>query len=200
MKNKIKKLSVSTKGGADLPTDAELAAGVRQGDMQCFAEIITRCTPHLKPYLHFLMHNSTLEKDALQDTFISALQQFQNGKYHEEGKLLPWLKGIAFLMAHKVADPEKKFVHDEKALEKAEAEVTEAPVEKDTQRLAAIRIMLNRFSPRQQLVFILRMFRHLPYTVIGIKMNIDINTATTMFSKTKSKLEILLHKNYPLLF
>ncbi|HLG34525.1 MAG TPA: hypothetical protein VI757_06550, partial [Bacteroidia bacterium] len=159
MKNKIKKLSVSAKGGADRHarhtqanaeagrrTDAELAQGVHNGDMQCFAEIVTRFSPHLKPYLHYLMHDSVLEKDALQDTFITAQEELQNGKYHEEGKLLLWLKGIAFIMAHKVADPERKFVHDEKVLEKAEAEVTEDAVEKDTQRLAAIHKMLKRFS------------------------------------------------------
>ena len=73
-------------------TDAELIVQYLAGNSRAFAELVNRHRRELKTYLHKLLHNATLEKDAMQNTWMDVLTAFARHTYNEKGTFINWVK------------------------------------------------------------------------------------------------------------
>ena len=97
-------------------SDAQLVQCFVGGNNRCFDEIVVRHHAHIHSFLHYKLHHPELEKDAEQDTFITAYAEIRTGHYQEHGHLTQYLNSIAFHEAMLLLRTEHHYVHDDTAL------------------------------------------------------------------------------------
>ncbi|MFI5219597.1 MAG: RNA polymerase sigma factor, partial [Bacteroidia bacterium] len=76
--------------------DARLAELVHEGNNAAFDVLMERHSPHLKKFLHHLLHHNTNEKDALQSIWLAVLTELRRNHYRENGQFTGWLNKIAY--------------------------------------------------------------------------------------------------------
>ncbi len=75
--------------------DAELVARFRNGEEKAFEMLVHRYKSKIYTSIYFILKDRELAHDLLQDTFVKAVDKLRSGKYHEEGKFLPWIQRLA---------------------------------------------------------------------------------------------------------
>jgi len=82
-----------TCAGTEIPSDAEVAQQVQQGNRWSFRLLVERYTPKLQRYAHTFLFTVQEREDLLQDIFLKAyihLQQYDPGR-----PFSPWIYRIA---------------------------------------------------------------------------------------------------------
>ena len=80
-------------------SDSQLVQCVAEGNSRCCTEIVVRHHPHVHSLLHYKLHNPEWEKDAEQETFISAALEIRSGHYNDTGHLRQYLNTVAYSKA-----------------------------------------------------------------------------------------------------
>lgn len=76
-------------------TDKELVNQYLRGKEEALELLIARHQERIFTYIVSLVKDRQLAEDIFQDVFIKVIHTFKRGKYHEEGKFLPWVMRIS---------------------------------------------------------------------------------------------------------
>jgi RNA polymerase sigma-70 factor (ECF subfamily) len=76
-------------------TDNELIQLFQHGNPRAFDVLIDRHQERIFNAINFMVKDSYLAEDLIQDIFIKIIGNLKLGKYNDEGKFLPWALRIA---------------------------------------------------------------------------------------------------------
>lgn len=76
-------------------SDKELVSQYLRGKEEALELLISRHQERIFTYIVSLVKDRQLAEDIFQDVFIKVVNTFKRGKYHEEGKFLPWVMRIS---------------------------------------------------------------------------------------------------------
>ena len=85
---------------AGLPnlTDTQLIEIYANGNVSGIETLVGRYKDKIYSSIYFMVKDKYLAEDLFQDVFIKIIDTIRQGRYHEEGKFLPWAMRIAYNM------------------------------------------------------------------------------------------------------
>ena len=170
---------------AGLPhlTDTQLIEIYANGNVSGIETLVGRYKDKIFSSIYFMVKDKYLAEDLFQDVFIKIIDTIRQGRYHEEGKFLPWAMRIAYNMcvdhfrkvkrspAIRSTDGTDLFswmLIDEGS---ADTAITKR------QSYDRVRTMLEMLPEEQKEVIILRHYADLSFKEIANMTNCSINTA-----------------------
>ena len=76
-------------------SDQDLVSRYIRGEKSAFEILLLRHKNRVYSYVQQMVRDRELANDIFQSVFLKALETLNLGRYHEEGKFLPWLMRIA---------------------------------------------------------------------------------------------------------
>ena len=164
-------------------TDNELIQLFQQGNLRAFDVLIDRHQERIFNAINFMVKDSYLAEDLIQDIFIKIIGNLKLGKYNDEGKFLPWALRIAhnYCVDHfrkvkrtptiKTSDDQDLFEIIKHADHPADYKMTRAQSHRDIQEL------VDLLPEEQREIIVLRHYANLSFKEIAQMTNCSINTA-----------------------
>lgn len=163
--------------------DNELIQMFQQGNTRAFDALIDRHQQRIYNAILFMVKDSYLAEDLIQDIFIKIINNLKLNKYNDEGKFLPWALRIAhnFCVDHfrKVKRTPTIKTSDDKDI----FEVLNFFEPGADQKMMAnqshdrVRRLVDMLPEDQREVIILRHYADLSFKEISALTNCSINTA-----------------------
>ena len=163
-------------------SDSGLLDSFRSGNQKAFETIVRRHQARLQSTAMLLVRDPEAARDIVQDTFVKFYTVFSEGRYNEEGKLLPYLLrvthnlGIDYLRAQKkmpritTSDGKDIFeflnIRNEDAFDRLESR----------ENHEALRLAIQKLPKIQQELLILRFYGKMPFKDISELTGINLNT------------------------
>jgi RNA polymerase sigma factor (sigma-70 family) len=166
-----------------LLSDYELIASFQQGNTRAFDTLIDRYQEKIYNTILFMVKDSYLAEDLIQDIFIKIIDNIKQKKYAEEGKFLPWALRIShnFCIDHfrkvkrtptiKTSDDQDIFEVIKFSDHAADYKMTRSQTHKNIQEL------VDLLSEEQREIIVLRHYANLSFKEIAQMTNCSINTA-----------------------
>ena len=167
--------------------DAQLIESIKKGNEPAMEQLMNRHNSHLKVYLHALMHNSTWEEDALQDTWLKALLYLRDNRYHESGRFSHWLFRLAHTIALNVLRGERPYLHDDEKLLSHEQEQAEVLPEGNDDDEETARSGYNRLEASDKEI-VDEHYRGWSFGEIGINKGMKENTARKRYARAMKRI------------
>jgi RNA polymerase sigma factor (sigma-70 family) len=164
-------------------TDNELIQLFQQGKTRAFDVLIDRHQERIFNAINFMVKDSYLAEDLIQDIFIKIIDNLKLGKYNDEGKFLPWALRIAhnYCVDHfrkvkrtptiKTSDDQDLFEIIKHADHPADYKMTRSQTHRDIQEL------VDLLPEEQREIIVLRHYANLSFKEIAQMTNCSINTA-----------------------
>ena len=163
-------------------TDSGLLDMFRAGNQKAFETIVRRHQARLHASAMLLVRDPEVSRDIVQDTFIKFYTVFTEGRYNEEGKLLPYLLrvthnlGIDHLRSQKkmpkITNQEGKDIFSVLNIRNEDAfDTLESRENHEVLRLA-----ISKLPKIQQELLILRFYGKMPFKEIAELTGINLNT------------------------
>jgi RNA polymerase sigma-70 factor (ECF subfamily) len=164
-------------------TDNELIQLFQQGNTRAFDALIDRHQDRIFNAINFMVKDSYLAEDLIQDIFIKIINNLKQNKYNDEGKFLPWALRIAhnFCVDHfrkvkrtptiKTSDDQDLFEIIKHSDHPADYKMTRAQTHRDIQEL------VDLLPEEQREIIVLRHYANLSFKEIAQMTNCSINTA-----------------------
>ncbi|MEN9381708.1 MAG: hypothetical protein RI940_589 [Bacteroidota bacterium] len=164
-------------------TDNELIQLFQQGNPRAFDVLIDRHQERIFNAINFMVKDSYLAEDLIQDIFIKIIDNLKLGKYNDEGKFLPWALRIAhnYCVDHfrkvkrtptiKTSDDQDLFEIIKHADHPADYKMTRSQTHRDIQEL------VDLLPEEQREIIVLRHYANLSFKEIAQMTNCSINTA-----------------------
>lgn len=169
-------------------TDDELIYDYLRGNDNSFEHLLKRHRNKIFTYILLTVKKREIAEDIFHDVLLKVIVKLHEGKYHDEGKFLPWVMRISHNMVmdffrnagkiQYVDNPEndeeeeldifKVLVSDEK---NAEERIIHEQSEEELRR------MINRLPAEQKEVVLMRLYGKMSFREIANISNININTA-----------------------
>jgi RNA polymerase sigma factor (sigma-70 family) len=165
-------------------SDQELVTKYMNGEHSCIELLITRHKNRVYSYILLVVRNQPLAEDIFQDTFIKVIKSLHQGKYHDDGKFVPWVMRIAhnLIIDHFRKEKQLKVISND-ACEYSvfnSKKLSEKTIEDtliDDQISEDLRKMLDYLPDDQREVIVLRHYAGLSFKEIADHTNVSINTA-----------------------
>ena len=166
-----------------LLSDYELIASFQQGNTRAFDTLIDRYQEKIYNTILFMVKDSYLAEDLIQEIFIKIIDNIKQKKYAEEGKFLPWALRIShnFCIDHfrkvkrtptiKTSDDQDIFEVIKFSDHAADYKMTRSQKHKNIQEL------VDLLSEEQREIIVLRHYANLSFKEIAQMTNCSINTA-----------------------
>src|SRR5580698_1971997 len=77
------------------PNDHALVQQYLHGNEQALAVLLNRHKQKVYTSIYLFVRDRYIAEDLFQDTFMKVVDKLREGRYHEEGKFLPWVMRIA---------------------------------------------------------------------------------------------------------
>ncbi|MDP4619191.1 MAG: sigma-70 family RNA polymerase sigma factor [Sediminibacterium sp.] len=166
-----------------LLSDYELIASFQQGNTRAFDTLIDRYQEKIYNTILFMVKDSYLAEDLIQEIFIKIIDNIKQKKYAEEGKFLPWALRIShnFCIDHfrkvkrtptiKTSDDQDIFEVIKFSDHAADYKMTRSQTHKNIQEL------VDLLSEEQREIIVLRHYANLSFKEIAQMTNCSINTA-----------------------
>ena len=166
-----------------LLSDYELIASFQQGNTRAFDTLIDRYQEKIYNTILFMVKDSYLAEDLIQEIFIKIIDNIKQKKYAEEGKFLPWALRIShnFCIYHfrkvkrtptiKTSDDQDIFEVIKFSDHAADYKMTRSQTHKNIQEL------VDLLSEEQREIIVLRHYANLSFKEIAQMTNCSINTA-----------------------
>ena len=164
-------------------TDNELIQLFQQGNTRAFDALIDRHQERIYNAILFMVKDSYLAEDLIQDIFIKIINNLKLNKYNDEGKFLPWALRIAhnFCVDHfrkvkrtptiKTSDDQDLFEIIKHSDHPADYKMTRTQTHKNIQEL------VDLLPEEQREIIVLRHYANLSFKEIAQMTNCSINTA-----------------------
>jgi RNA polymerase sigma-70 factor (ECF subfamily) len=164
-------------------TDNELIQLFQQGNTRAFDVLIDRHQERIFNAINFMVKDSYLAEDLIQDIFIKIINNLKQNKYNDEGKFLPWALRIAhnFCVDHfrkvkrtptiKTSDDQDLFEIIKHADHPADYKMTRSQTHRNIQEL------VDLLPEEQREIIVLRHYANLSFKEIAQMTNCSINTA-----------------------
>lgn len=164
-------------------TDNELIQLFQQGNTRAFDALIDRHQDRIFNAINFMVKDSYLAEDLIQDIFIKIINNLKQNKYNDEGKFLPWALRIAhnFCVDHfrkvkrtptiKTSDDQDLFEIIKHSDHPADYKMTRAQTHRNIQEL------VDLLPEEQREIIVLRHYANLSFKEIAQMTNCSINTA-----------------------
>lgn len=169
-------------------SDESIIAKVIDGDIDAYAEIVTRYETKLHSYVVYLIHDHTTANDVVQETFIKAYQNLQgfNSKY----KFSSWIYRIAHNEAMNAVKKLRHMTGDD---------INELPDRGYDQRIDElvdkeilkehVHGCLGCLEPKYREVIQLVYFEHMKYEEVSDILRIPTSTVGVWLSRAKARLK-----------
>lgn len=168
--------------------DELIVAKVISGDIDIYAEIISRYEAKLHRYVTYLIHNQAIADDVVQDTFIKAYQNLRgfNPKY----KFSSWIYRIAHNEAMNAIKKERHLSDND--IEKMPDTGYDHNIDElmDSEFLREqVHGCLDRLDPKYREVIQLIYFEHMKYDEASDILQVPTSTIGVWLSRAKSRLK-----------
>jgi len=163
--------------------DNELIQLFQQGNTRAFDVLIDRHQERIYNAILFMVKDSYLAEDLIQDIFIKIINNLKLNKYNDEGKFLPWALRIAhnFCVDHfrkvkrtpiiKTSDDQDLFEIIKHSDHPADYKMTRTQTHRNIQEL------VDLLPEEQREIIVLRHYANLSFKEIAQMTNCSINTA-----------------------
>ena len=163
--------------------DNELIQLFQQGNTRAFDALIDRHQERIYNAILFMVKDSYLAEDLIQDIFIKIINNLKQNKYNDEGKFLPWALRIAhnFCVDHfrkvkrtptiKTSDDQDLFEIIKHSDHPADYKMTRTQTHRNIQEL------VDLLPEEQREIIVLRHYANLSFKEIAQMTNCSINTA-----------------------
>lgn len=164
-------------------TDNELIQSFQDGNSRAFNALIDRHQERIYNTILFMVKDSYLAEDLIQEIFIKIIDNLKQKKYNEEGKFLPWALRIShnFCVDHfrkvkrtptiKTGDDQDLFEIIKHSDHPADYKMTRSQTHKNIQEL------VDLLPEEQREIIVLRHYANLSFKEIAQMTNCSINTA-----------------------
>ena len=164
-------------------TDNELIQSFQEGNPRAFDALLDRHQERIYNTILFMVKDSYLAEDLIQEIFIKIIDNLQQRKYNEEGKFLPWALRIAhnFCVDHfrkvkrtptiKTSDDQDLFEVINHSDHSADYKMTRKQTHQNIQQL------VDLLPEEQREIIVLRHYANLSFKEIATMTNCSINTA-----------------------
>ena len=177
-----------TARGAVDPGEADLLAKAQGGNLFAFEEIVKRYQRRVYGTAMRIVRRHDLADDVTQDAFLRAYQAL--ARFDRDRPFGPWICRIAANLAvNHVRSPKSR----EEALSETLAD-TPSPGDGplggvlESEGRAALDTAMQRLSPEQRAVFVLRVFEELSYQEIAETLGISPGTVMSRLSRARERL------------
>lgn len=163
--------------------DNELIQQFQAGNTRAFDALIDRHQERIYNAILFMVKDSYLAEDLIQDIFIKIINNLKQNKYNDEGKFLPWALRIAhnFCVDHfrkvkrtptiKTSDDQDLFEIIKHSDHPADYKMTRTQTHRNIQEL------VDLLPEEQREIIVLRHYANLSFKEIAQMTNCSINTA-----------------------
>ncbi len=164
-------------------TDNELIQSFQEGNTRAFDALLDRHQERIYNTILFMVKDSYLAEDLIQEIFIKIIDNLKQRKYNEEGKFLPWSLRIAhnFCVDHfrkvkrtptiKTSDDQDLFEVINHSDHSADYKMTRKQTHQNIQQL------VDLLPEEQREIIVLRHYANLSFKEIATMTNCSINTA-----------------------
>jgi RNA polymerase sigma factor (sigma-70 family) len=163
--------------------DNELIQLFQEGNTRAFDALIDRHQERIYNAILFMVKDSYLAEDLIQDIFIKIINNLKQNKYNDEGKFLPWALRIAhnFCVDHfrkvkrtptiKTSDDQDLFEVIKHSDHPADYKMTRSQTHRNIQEL------VDLLPEEQREIIVLRHYANLSFKEIAQMTHCSINTA-----------------------
>jgi len=163
-------------------SDSQLLESFRSGSEKSFESLVRRHQARVYSAAMLVVRDQDVAQDIVQDTFLKFFTVLQEGRYNDEGKLLPYLLRVAHNLSidhlrklsrlPKVTTSDGKDIFNFLNIKQEDAfDTLEKKENQDRLRLA-----ISKLPPIQQELIILRYFGKMPFKEISELTGINKNT------------------------
>ncbi|MEY4278027.1 MAG: hypothetical protein RL377_31 [Bacteroidota bacterium] len=164
-------------------TDNQLIQSFQEGNTRAFDALLDRHQERIYNTILFMVKDSYLAEDLIQEIFIKIIDNLKQRKYNEEGKFLPWALRIAhnFCVDHfrkvkrtptiKTSDDQDLFEVINHSDHSADYKMTRKQTHQNIQQL------VDLLPEEQREIIVLRHYANLSFKEIASMTNCSINTA-----------------------
>jgi RNA polymerase sigma factor (sigma-70 family) len=164
-------------------TDNELIQEFQAGNSRAFDALLDRHQDRIYNTILFMVKDTYLAEDLIQEIFIKIIDNLKQKKYNEEGKFLPWALRIShnFCVDHfrkvkrtptiKTSDDQDLFEIIKHSDHPADYKMTRAQTHRNIQQL------VDLLPEEQREIIVLRHYADLSFKEIAVMTNCSINTA-----------------------
>jgi len=168
---------------AVLLSDNELIESFQAGNTRAFDTLIDRYQEKIYTTILFMVKDSYLAEDLIQEIFIKIIDNIKQKKYAEEGKFLPWALRIShnYCIDHfrkvkrtptiKTSDDQDIFEIIKNTEHSADYKMTRSQTHQNIQAL------VDLLPEEQREIIVLRHYANLSFKEIATMTNCSINTA-----------------------
>lgn len=168
---------------AVLLSDNELIEAFQAGNTRAFDTLIDRYQEKIYNAILFMVKDSYLAEDLIQEIFIKIIDNIKQKKYAEEGKFLPWALRIShnYCIDHfrkvkrtptiKTSDDQDIFEVIKNTEHSADYKLTRSQTHQNIQAL------VDLLPEEQREIIVLRHYANLSFKEIATMTNCSINTA-----------------------
>jgi RNA polymerase sigma-70 factor (ECF subfamily) len=164
-------------------TDNELIQSFKEGNTRAYDALLDRHQERIYNTILFMVKDSYLAEDLIQEIFIKIIDNLKQRKYNEEGKFLPWALRIShnFCVDHfrkvkrtptiKTSDDQDLFEVINHSDHSADYKMTRKQTHQNIQQL------VDLLPEEQREIIVLRHYANLSFKEIATMTNCSINTA-----------------------
>jgi RNA polymerase sigma factor (sigma-70 family) len=164
-------------------TDNELIQSFQEGNTRAFDALLDRHQERIYNTILFMVKDSYLAEDLIQEIFIKIIDNLKQRKYNEEGKFLPWALRIShnFCVDHfrkvkrtptiRTSDDQDIFEVINHSDHSADYKMTRKQTHQNIQQL------VDLLPEEQREIIVLRHYANLSFKEIATMTNCSINTA-----------------------
>lgn len=164
-------------------SDKKLVSEYLNGSEYALECLINRHKEKVYTSIYMFVKDKYLAEDIFQETFIKVVDTLRSGKYHEEGKFLPWVLRISHNLcidyfrknkrAPSITNPEGFDIFN--VLVFAEENAEQRIIKNQTHK--KVRQLLDELPTEQKEIVILRHYANLSFKEIAAITGVSINTA-----------------------
>ena len=182
-------------------TDNELIQSFQEGNTRAFDALLDRHQERIYNTILFMVKDSYLAEDLIQEIFIKIIDNLKQRKYNEEGKFSAWIMRIAHNLCIDYFRGKKKMPmtrgNDDwdpfDFISSGEKNSEEATVNK--QVLSDAKKLLSHLPDEQKEIVMMRLYYDMSFKEISDTLNISINTALGRMRYALINLRKLIEKN-----
>ncbi|MFD0713102.1 RNA polymerase sigma factor [Paenibacillus sp. GCM10027626] len=173
-------------------TEQDLLRAIKDGDTECYAEIVRRYQQQLFVYCYHLLVQREEAEDAVQEVLIKAFEKLE--RYRYEQSFSAWLYKIAYHHCMNVLKKRKRWTLINGLLKfQSESAVEEDgynKVERDELKRMHDKA-LQRLTPLERSLIVLRVIEERPYEEISAILNSSCPALRKKVERTKTKLRTI---------